>query len=340
MSISLKRGALLLGSAAVVAGVATAIWNRRDPLELSGKVVLITGGSRGLGLALARAFAKYGASLAICARNEDELETAKRDLVNRGADVMTVACDVSDQTAVQQMVAAVIERYGRLDILVNNAGVIQVGPMDAMSASDFEKVMDVIFWGTVHTTLAALPHLRRRIKARVVNITSVGAKASIPHLVPYSCAKFAAAAFSEGMRAELQGTGIKVVTIAPGLMRTGSHVNAVFKGNQEAEAAWFSISASLPGLSMAAERAAEQIVNATRTGCSERVLGLPANVLARMHGLFPGTTADILGLAGRLLPENRPQAGNMSQVLEKPWIYALTTLGRSAAKRFLQPRVS
>ena len=337
MNRAVKRGALMIGSAAVIAGVASAVWNRRDPLDLAGKVVLITGGSRGLGLALARAFAKYGASIAICARDRNELEVSKRDLANRGADVLTVVCDVSDEAQVGHMIAAVIARYGRLDVVVNNAGVIQVGPVEAMSIADFEKTMNVMFWGTVHTTLAALPHLRRRRKSRVINITSVGAKASIPHLVPYSCAKFAAAAFSEGMGAELQGTGVKVVTIAPGLMRTGSHVNAEFKGNEDAEAAWFSVSASLPGVSMAAERAAEQIVDATRFGYSERILSVPANVLARLHGVLPGMTIDLLGMAGRFLPKNRPQAGDTARALENPWLYALTTLGRHAARRLLQP---
>src|SRR5207302_4043287 len=137
---------------------------------------------------------------------------------------------------------------------------------------------------------------------RIANITSVGAKVSVPHLIPYSCAKFAAAAFSEGMRAELQGTGVRVITIAPGLMRTGSYLNALFKGAEEDEAAWFSVSSSLPGLSMSAGRAAKQIISATVTGRAERTLSTPANVLARFHGLFPGATADILGLVNRLLP--------------------------------------
>ncbi len=178
-------------------------------------------------------------------------------------------------------------------------------------------------------------------RGRIVNITSIGGKVSTPHLIPYSCAKFAAVAFSEGMRAELHRTGIKVVTIAPGLMRTGSYVNAVFKGDAEGEAAWFSASASLPGISMSAERAADQIVAATKSGRAERILSTQAKLMARFHGLFPGATADILGIVNRLLPRggDRVTRGAESPVLRKWWLRVLTTLGRQATERLLQPRL-
>ncbi len=314
------------------------LWRRR-PMALRGKVVLITGGSRGLGLALARGFATEGALLSLCARSEEELELAQRDLSTLSSNVLTVRCDVGDRSQVERLVVATMQRYGRIDVLVNNAGTIQVGPVHNMTIEDFEEAMDVMFWGMVYTTLAVLPRMRELREARIVNITSVGAKVSVPHLVPYSCAKFAAAAFSEGMRAELQGKAIKVVTIAPGLMRTGSHLNALFKGAAEGEAAWFSLGASLPGISMSADRAARLIIAATRKGSAERILGAPANLLARFHGLFPGATADLLGLVNRALPKGGTQIerGAESRVLQTAWMRALTVLGRRAADRFLQP---
>src|SRR5205807_4694011 len=143
------------------------------------------------------------------------------------------------------------------------AGTISVGPIQTMTVEDFRDAMDVMFWGMVYTTLEALPHFQRNQHGRIVNITSIGGKISVPHLLPYSCAKFAAVAFSEGLRAELHGTGVQAITIAPGLMRTGSFLNAEFKGDDEREAAWFSLSASLPGPSMSATRAARQIISAT-----------------------------------------------------------------------------
>jgi len=335
----MNRKNIVIGVSALTAGALAMKWRWGRRMDLDGRVVLITGGSRGLGLALAREFSTRGCRLAICARSEEELEAARRDLSATGVDVLTVVCDVSDPNQVDRLVEATLQHYGRIDVLINNAGVIQVGPVGAMTLQDFRTAMDVMFWGGVYTTFAALPQMLERGEGRVVNITSIGAKVSVPHLTPYSCAKFASAAFSEGMRAELQGTGVKVVTIAPGLMRTGSHLNAIFKGAEQNEAAWFSLSASLPGISMGAKRAAKQIVSATVTGRAERILTTQANLLATFHGLFPGATADILGLINRALPHGSQKTarGADSPVLQKPLLRALTTLGRKAAEEFLQP---
>ena len=329
----------MIAIAAAGAAVATVLSRRAPNASLKGHVVLITGGSRGLGLALARQFAHEGAQLAICARVQEELDRARHDLLQRGARVLAIPCDVSDPEQVKSLIRQTISHYGRLDILVNNAGLIQVGPIESMSITDFENAMNVMFWGHVYTTLAVLPHMRQQGAGRIVNITSVGGKVSVPHLTPYSCAKFAAAAFSEGMRAELNGTGVKVVTIAPGLMRTGSYLNAVFKGDQQSEFAWFGAGASLPGISMSASRAAAQIVRATREGSAERILGVPANLLARVHGLFPGITADLLGLINRALPaaKDGEHGRRRKRLARHAILWVFTILGRRAAREFLQP---
>jgi len=339
----MTRQNVLLGSTlAATAGIGMALWRRAQKMNLSGKVVLITGGSRGLGLALARGFALQGAHLMLCARSADELTAAKQVLDGMPVVVTTMVCDVTDQRQVDALIDATIERHGHIDVLVNNAGMIQVGPIDSMTIEDFQNAMNVMFWGPVYSTLAAIPHMRQRRSGRIVNVTSVGAKVSVPHLVPYSCAKFAAAAFSEGMRSELQGSGVKVVTIAPGLMRTGSHLNAHFKGSQNGEATWFSLGATLPGISMSAEYAANAIIEATKTGKAERILSLPANFISHFHGLFPGATADLLGLINRLLPHGKKQhsiRGGDTAALQSPLLQAITVLGRRAAERYLQPGI-
>jgi NAD(P)-dependent dehydrogenase (short-subunit alcohol dehydrogenase family) len=333
----MRKSLLIIPAAAAIGAVAMTL--ARPKKNLRGQVVLITGGSRGLGLAMAREFAREGCRLMLCARDAAELDRAAADLGSRGAEAHTFVCDVGDRSAVARLVEETVAHFGRLDILVNNAGVIQVAPITAMTVEDFEQAMDVMFWGMVYATLASLPHLGQG--SRIVNITSIGGKIAVPHLVPYCCAKFAAVAFSEGIRAELAEKGIQVTTIAPGLMRTGSYLNAEFKGEADREAAWFSLAATLPLVSIDADRAARQVVAAAKSGRAERILTTQANLAARFHGLFPGLTTEILALVNRLLPhsgdQDRRARGADTSALRNPLISALTILGRVAAKRFLQP---
>jgi len=332
----------LLAAAGVGVSLAGSLIFRNKKANLRGRVVLITGGSRGLGLALAREFAGEGARIVICARDDRELARAQQDLESRGAEVMALRCDVANKGSVDETIREASERFGPIDVLVNNAGVMQVGPVESMTLEDFEQAMNVMFWGVVYPTLAVLENMVGRRSGRIVNITSIAGKVSVPHMMPYNCAKFAAVGFSEGLRAELSGKGVSVTTIAPGLMKTGSYLNALFKGQEEDEAAWFSLSASMPLVSISAERAAKQIVEATRTGQSERILTAPAKVLARAHGVAPGVTADILGMVARvLLPEaikaTRRSRGRRLPRLQLPWMRIALFLGRRAARRLMQP---
>jgi NAD(P)-dependent dehydrogenase (short-subunit alcohol dehydrogenase family) len=339
MNSKTKLAIVATGAAAGV--IARNMYQRSRERDLAGEVVLITGGSRGLGLALARRFAHEGCRVAICARDEQELARAREDLFRRGAEVLALTCDITKRSEVDQLIQEVTAHFGRVDILVTNAGQIQVGPLESLVVEDFEDAMNVMFWGTVYPTLSLLPALIARNSGQIVNITSIGGKVSVPHLLPYTSAKYAATGFSEGLRGELASTGIKVTTIAPGLMRTGSYNAAVFKGDQAAESTWFSVGASLPGLSMDANRAARQIVSAVKRGDAEKVLTAPANLLAKAHGLAPGLTEAALGLIGSLvLPkstENKhARPGWVLPNLQSPRMRALLFLGRMAARRFNQ----
>jgi NAD(P)-dependent dehydrogenase (short-subunit alcohol dehydrogenase family) len=270
--------------------------------SLREKVVVITGSSRGLGLLLARVFADEGCKIVICARDPVELERARLNLEERGVEVLAVPCDVTDRREVESLVERTIARFGGLDVLVNNASIIQVGPLERMTLQDFEQTMAINFWGTVHATMAVLPHMKARRSGRIVNITSIGGKVAVPHLLPYDCAKFAALGFSEGLRSEVAKDGISVTTVIPGLMRTGSWVNAVFKGQPNEEFGWFSAAAHGRLTSIDARRAAEAIVRATKRGQAEIVLGWQAKLLRIGKELFPNTAANVLSLVNRLLP--------------------------------------
>lgn len=337
----------LIGSALLAGGALLAareVRRRVAPADLQGQTALVTGGSRGLGLLVARELIEAGCNVAICARDAEELERARADLARYGGRVETIVCDVSDQLQARRMVERVTARFGQIDVLVNNAGVIQVGPVENQTLDDFRAAMDVMYWGVVHPTLAVLPRMRARGNGRIANVTSIGGKVSVPHLLPYSSAKFAAVGFSEGLAAEVAKDGITVTTIVPGLMRTGSHLHALFKGDQEAEYGAFAPAASLPLVSMDAERAAAQVVEAIRRGESVRFLGVTAALAARFHGLFAGTTVELLGLVNRLLPG--PAAGSTGTMpgyqardrLDSRLVEAATTLGRKAAERFNETR--
>lgn len=324
-------------------GVGVAGWKLYQRLRsgegLAGRVVLITGASRGLGLALAEEFARQGSRLVICARDERELEAARARLAALGAEVLAITCDVGVQDDVQSLVKEATARFGHVDVLVNNAGVIQVGPLESQTLMDFQEAMDVMFWGTVYPTLAVLPQMRQRGGGRIANITSIGGKVSVPHLLPYSCAKFAAVGFSEGLRAELSRHGIKVTTVVPGLMRTGSHLNAWFKGKHEDEFTWFSLGATLPVAAMSARRAARRIVGAIRRGQAELILTPQAKALAMVHGVAPGATADLLGVVNRVLPqaEGRDRERHLGRESETRLTRSpLTALGRKAARELNQ----
>ena len=291
---------------AVGAGVllAAQMWRRRNPYDFAGKSVVITGGSRGLGLVLARELADQGARLTLVARDEEELQRAMEDIQTRQpfAEVLPAPADVRIRSQADRAVAMAFERFGAVDVLINNAGIIQVGPLDHMKLADYEDAMLTHFWGPLYMTVAALPHMRREGAGRIVNISSIGGKISVPHLVPYSASKFALAGLSEGLRSELARYNITVTTVFPGLMRTGSPVNAMFKGQRPQEYAWFAISDSLPLSSIAPERAARQIIRACRYGDAELVITIQARMAVLARTMAPELFADAMALINQLLP--------------------------------------
>lgn len=330
---------LLWGAVGVGAGIIWQQRRRRPGIDLTDQVVVIAGASRGLGLALAEEFALHGAKLALCAREPGKLEDARRRVAGLGAEAFAMPCDLTDRVQVQQFVDATRAHFGRIDILVNNASTIMVAPALNQSIADLHAEMDNNFWSTVNITYAVLPFMRQRGHGRIVNITSVGGKVSVPHLLSYSTAKFAAVGFSEGLRAELAQDNIIVTTIAPGLMRTGSPPNAYTKGQHAAEYTWFKLLDALPFTSISAADAAKQIVRATQRGDAEVVLSWQAQILTVLHGLVPGFTADLLGLVNRVLPKpsRAPQAqvwtpGSQSETAVSKSF--LTGLGQEAETRY------
>lgn len=335
--LQIKNNAGILAAAfALGAGCAMTLGKKKKHFSFSGRAVLITGGSRGLGLELARQLAAEGARLTLVARDPEELKRAEDDVGRLGAEVHTFVCDVRDRDNVAEAVTFAVTKMGRIDVLINNAGIIQVGPMEEMTISDFEDAMAVHFYGPLYFTLASRPHMLVNGGGRIINISSAGGKMAAPHLLPYIASKFALTGFSEGLRTELVRQNILVTTVCPGLMRTGSPRNAIFKGRHREEYAWFSISGSLPLLSMSAARAARRIIEAGRRGSARLVLGAYTRAAILLNEIAPAAMAKILSAVNHALPGQDSGTGQarMGYESQSRWSPSwLTKLNDEAAVR-------
>jgi short-subunit dehydrogenase len=275
----------------------------------TGQIVLITGGSTGLGLALAHRFGKAGLKLVLAARDADDLASAREELLASGSvgnedDILLVDCDVSDKEQAAGLIAAAMNGFGQIDILINNAGVIEVGPALNQPIEAYESAMAIDFFGAVYTAYAALPFFLAQKSGTIVNISSIGGKVAVPHLLPYVAAKFALTGFSEGLHAELRDQNVLVTTVCPGLMRTGGEHHAHFRGQVDKEKAWFQTAARTPLLSASTEHAANCIFNAVNCGRSEIIITPQAWLAARFAGCAPETTQALCSLIhAYLLPD-------------------------------------
>jgi NAD(P)-dependent dehydrogenase (short-subunit alcohol dehydrogenase family) len=314
-------------------------------LELEYPVALVVGASRGLGLLIARELDRAGFRVVIAARDPEGLALAAEQLRADGARVATDVCDVTHNDQVEALVSRTETDIGPIDVMVCVAGIIQVGPLDSQIRENFEAAINTMLWGPINAGLAVAPRMRQRGRGKIGVITSVGGRIAAPHLLPYTAAKFGAVGFSRGLRAELAGTGVSVTSVEPGLMRTGSHLQASFVGNHGKEYAWFATAASLPLLSIDAERAAGRIVRGILAGRAVVTVTPLAMVAPRVDALFPGLTSAILGLTVRLLPKapgtpesTEPVRGwQAAQDLTRRgrfMVNRLSALGRSAAGRF------
>ena len=320
------------GAAALAAGLAARAAIRRSRFEpLAGKVALVTGGSRGLGLELVRQLCQRGARVATCARDEAELRVA-REICGQGRQVFAGVCDVTDPRQVQAFVEQVRGELGPIDVLINNAGVITVGPFETINRAEFKQSFGTHVSGPLEFIRAVLPDMRRRrgggggrVGGRIANVASIGGKVPVPHMAAYAASKHALVGLTESIRAELTREGIFVTLVCPGLMRTGSPWHARFKGEPEKEFAWFAAADNLPGLAIDPRRMAGRILDALEHGDAELTTPWSAKLAAGLHGTFSGITTELAGLQARLLPagqrvgrDQRPIRGHEADVGQLP----------------------
>lgn len=300
-------GLQLLTSAAALA----AAYALRPRTPRRRQVVLVTGGSRGLGLSIAERFGRDGAQLILVARKGEELERARDLLLERKAimsahDVLLAQADLNDPAKIEHLIQQSLAHFGRIDVLINNAGIIEVGPVEDQPLEAYQRAMQTNFYAAFSTVLAALPSMLSRYqnhgeRSSIVNIASIGGKFAMPHLLPYVASKFALTGFSEGLHAELRHKGIRVTTVCPGLMRTGSHIQATFTGDRAKEYRWFALGATTPLIAASTAYAAERIFQAVRAGRAEITITPQAWLAARLTGLAPETTQKVAALVNEFL---------------------------------------
>ena len=308
--------ALGLLGAAVAATAAYRMRQRHTAMR--GRVVVVVGGSRGLGLEIARQFGLAGAHLVLASRNLEELRDALGKLheegaIANGSAAHIVATDISRQADCDALIASANERYGRVDVLVNCAGVMLVAPIEDQTTEAFHQAMDINFYGQLYAIQAVLPQMLARGSGHIVNIASIGGKIAVPHMLPYVASKFALVGFSEGLHAELRHKGIRVTTVCPGLMRTGAHVQVKFAGDVEKEYRWFKIGATVPGVSVSSRGAARKIFEATIAGSAEITITPQAWLGARLVGLAPNPSQIFAAAVNALVLPNAN--GNKQTVL-------------------------
>jgi short-subunit dehydrogenase len=310
----MKKSRAILHTAQILTGIAVGAaayaLKSRTPKRRPGQVVLITGGSRGLGLALAERYARSGARLILAARDQEELINARHTLLDREAiqspdDVLLIPADLTDPAQAAMLIDHAIGHFGRIDVLINNAGIIEIGPVENQPLAAYRRAMATNFFAALHTTHAALPHLLRRNPihgdAAIVNIASIGGKVAVPHMLPYVASKFALVGFSEGLHAELRHKGIRVTTVCPGLMRTGGEAHADYTGQTKKEQRWFNLAAKTPVLAASVRHAANKIYKAVAAGRAEITITPQAWLAARIVGAAPAATQYLASIANHLL---------------------------------------
>ena len=281
-----------------VAVIARAVVRRRHRIHFAGRVAIVTAGARGLGLLIAEELGRRGANVAICGRTSDAVDEAAQKLRQKGVKVIARTCDLGDRAQAGAFVDDVALEWGRIDVLVNNAGVIHVEPAQSVALDALEQGMRLNFCSAANTTFAALPFLMEQAgQARIANVTSIGGRIAVPHLLGYSASKFALLGLSEGLVAELDRSGVRVTSIVP----------------------WFSLG-MLPGLSVDPRRAARRIVGAIQYGDPILHVGVASAVAARLHAVAPWLFAELRHLMNRALPapHDHPEPARLGREIDTP----------------------
>lgn len=249
---------------------------------MKGKVVVITGGSSGIGKALAHQFGSKGSKILITGRNADELDRAVAELIASGIDAAGFQADVSKQDDNKRMAAFAISTFGTIDILINNAGISMRALFEEVDMEVVKKVMDINFYGVLYATQYCLPEIKKN-KGSVIGISSIAGFRGLPGRTGYSASKFALNGFLEVLRTELLKTGVHVLTACPGFTASNIRKRSLTKdGSAQGE------SPRNEAAMMTAEECARHIYNATVKRKNIIVLTTQGKLAVFLNKWLPG----------------------------------------------------
>lgn len=241
--------------------------------QFEGQVVIITGGGRGIGRATALEFAAEGATVVICGRRMDALDTAVRECQETGAQAEALHCDVAIDEELVALVKTTMDHYGRIDVLVNNAGVVAGGRLDEIGRDDVGRMVGVNVWAPIRLSQLVLPHMRAAGRGAIVNVSSLAGRMGVPYYATYCASKFALRGFSEALRREVAPDGIHVVAVFPGGTATDMLETVEFEHL---------------GLSIAtAEQVGRAIVRGVRWRQPEIFIGIGDSLISRWNDMSP-----------------------------------------------------
>ena len=249
-------------------------------MKLDGKRVLLTGASSGIGLELARVLVARDAVLAISSRSSERLEQLSEELASAAPGIrkpLPVACDVSDGESVRNLIGACVESLGTVDVLINNAGICVYGSVEKTPVTNYRALLDVNFLGPVQAMLEVLPFMKRQGHGLIVNILSVSAIHGVPYLGAYSASKAALGALSQSMRAELAGSGVRVMLVYPDYTESAIFENETKVGGARRPEGPYAPAAEV----------AEAIVRAIEAEKRDLILGGRGKALAVFNGVAP-----------------------------------------------------
>ena len=260
-------------------------------MKFENKVIVITGGSSGLGFGLAEVFCQQGAKLVLIARNMEKLKAAEFALknLNKNANIQLLSVDIADENKAEEAVAAIIKHYGRIDMLINSAGILAEGYFEKTSLDSFKAIMDTNFIALVNMTRLSLPYLKES-KGRIINIASMASYFGTFGYTAYCASKFAVLGFSEALRYELKPQGIRVQIVCPpefaGPMVDGISANRTSENKKLVQTA--------------GTLSVEQVVKETISGIESRrfsiLIGSMSRILAVVNRYFPGLVRKYLDI--------------------------------------------